>query len=139
MYSTEASMQIVIDPSAVLAVLLHEPERESLVRATKQAVLIAPASVPWEIGNALIAGLRRRRLRLEDVQAAWRSYEEIPMRLVDVDMVRALDAAAEHGLYAYDAYVLVAALTRRLPLLTLDRTLARAAGRAGVTVLEVQP
>ena len=130
-------MQIVIDPSAIIAVLLHEPERDSVITATRQAVLIAPASLPWEIGNALIAGLRRKRLRLNDVQAAWRSYDGIPMRLVDVDMGRALDAAAEHGLYAYDAYVLEAALTRRVPLLTLDKALARAAGHAGVTVLEV--
>lgn len=130
-------MQVVIDPSAVLAVLLHEPERASLIESTRQAVLIAPALLPWEIGNALIAGLRRKRLRLDDVKAAWRSFEEIPMRLVDVDMGRALDVAAEHGLYAYDAYVLEAALSRRLPLLTLDSALARAARQSGVAVLEV--
>ena len=130
-------MQVVIDPSAVLAVLLHEPERASLIESTRQAVLIAPASLPWEIGNALIAGLRRKRLRLADVKAAWRSFEEIPMRLVDVDMGRALEVAAEHRLYAYDAYVLEAALSRRLPLLTLDSALARAARQTGVTVLEV--
>ena len=130
-------MQIVIDPSAILAVLLREPERESLITTTEEAVMLAPASLPWEIGNALITGLRRKRLSLDDVQAAWSSFEDVPMRLVDVDMVSALDAAAEHGLYAYDAYVLEAALTRRLPLLTLDKALARAAEQAGVSVLEV--
>lgn len=130
-------MEVVIDPSAILAVLLHEPERDSLITTTKRADLIAPASLPWEIGNALIAGLRRQRLRLDDVQAAWTSYEEIPLRLVDVDMGRALDAAAEHGLYAYDAYILETALSRRLPVLTLDKTLSRAAGQAGVAVLEI--
>lgn len=130
-------MQIVIDPSAVLAVLLNEPERDSLITVTERAVLIAPASLPWEVGNALIAGLRRKRLSLDDVQAAWISYEGIPMRLVEIDVIRALHAAAEYGLYAYDAYVLEAALTRRLPLLTLDKALARAAGQAGVALVEV--
>ena len=130
-------MDIVIDPSAILAVLLHEPERDSLISTTNQADLIAPASLPWEIGNALIAGLRRQRLGLDDIQAVWKSYEEIPLRLVDVDMERALDAAAEHGLYAYDAYILETALSRRLPVLTLDKALARAAAQAGVAVLEI--
>jgi predicted nucleic acid-binding protein len=128
---------VVIDPSAILAVLLNEPERDSLIAATERVVLIAPASLPWAVGNALIAGLRRKRLSQNDVLTAWKSYEEIPLRLVEVNMVRALKTAAEHGLYAYDAYVLEAALTRRLPLLTLDKVLAQAAEQAGVALVEV--
>ncbi len=59
------------------------------------------------------------------------------MRFADVDMARVLGLAAEHGLDAYDAYVLEAALIRRLPLLTLDNALARAAVQAGVALLEL--
>lgn len=132
-----ARIQIVIDPSAILAVLLHEPEREALIAATASGVLVAPGSTPWEIGNALVAGWRRKRLTLEGISAAWTSFEEIPLRLVEVDIRRALRAAAEYGLYAYDAYVLEAALTRRAPLLTLDHVLALAAERAGVATLEI--
>ncbi|MBI4881376.1 MAG: type II toxin-antitoxin system VapC family toxin [Planctomycetes bacterium] len=130
-------MQIVIDPSAILAVLLQEPERDALVAATASGVLIASASTPWEIGNGLVAGLRRRRLRAEDVAAAWASFEQIPLRLVEVDVARALRVAADFDLYAYDAYVLQVALSRAAPLLTLDQVLARAAQRAGVALLEV--
>lgn len=130
-------MQIVIDPSAILAVLLHEPERDALIAATASEALITPASTPWEIGNALVAGWRRRRLSLGDVEAAWASFEAVSLRLVEVDIRAAMRAAAEYGLYAYDAYVLEAALARRVPLLTLDQVLARAAKRAGVTMLEV--
>lgn len=130
-------MQVVIDPSAILAVLLHEPPREAVVAATGSAVLLAPGSAPWEVGNALVAGLRRRRLTLETVQAAWQSFEAIPLRLIDIDIPRALALAAEHGLYAYDSYVLETARSRRLPLLSLDRQLLRAAERAGVPLLEI--
>jgi predicted nucleic acid-binding protein len=130
-------MQVVIDPSAILAVLLNEPEREALIRATASSVLITPASTPWEIGNALIAGLRRRRLSPDDVSAAWDSFEEISLRFVEVDIPRALVSAARHGLYAYDAYVLEAAEARRVPLLTLDQTLAHVATQAGVALLEL--
>ena len=130
-------MEILIDASAVVAVLLHEPERDAVIAATERTVLIAPASLPWEIGNALVAGLRRKRLHLEDVETAWSSFEDIPIRLVDVSIDRAFGIAVEHGLYVYDAYVLEAAQARRLPLLTLDRRLAQAAKRIGTTLLEV--
>ena len=130
-------MQLVVDPSAILAVLLHEPERNSLIAGTKQAVLMAPGSMPWEVGNALIAGFRRRRLSIEEVQSAWTSFEAIPMRFVDVDVSAALDIAAEHGLYAYDGYVLATAMGRGIPMLTLDKALIRAAKKVGVDVLEV--
>ncbi len=127
---------MVIDSSAILAVLLHEPERAPLISATRSAVLISPGSTPWEIGNALIAGWRKKRLSQEQVQQAWASFLQVPLRLVDVDVPSALAAAIESGLYAYDAYVLEAALVRRVPLLTLDRTLALAAQRSGVQQVE---
>ncbi len=131
-------MQVVIDPSAILAVLLNEPERDALIRATISSILITPASTPWEIGNALIAGLRRKRLSRDDVSTAWNSFEKISLRFADVDISRALVTAARHGLYAYDAYVLETAEAHRVPLLTLDQTLVRAAELAGVPLLEIK-
>jgi predicted nucleic acid-binding protein len=62
----------------------------------------------------------------------------VPLRLLEVDIERALELALSVGLYAYDAYVLEAARSQRLPLLTLDRSLAEAAARAGVTVMELR-
>jgi len=128
---------VVIDASAILAVLLREPLRDLLVAAAAGATLLTPASTPWEIGNALVAGWRRRRLTRPDMETAWTSFQAIPLRLVEVDIPRSLRLAVEHGLYAYDAYVLEAALVRRVPMLTLDRGLIRAAAQAGVSVVEV--
>ena len=42
------------------------------------------------------------------------------------------------GLYAYDGYVLEAAHANRLPLLTLDSGMARAAKRLGLGLVEVE-
>ncbi len=50
----------------------------------------------------------------------------------------ALELAATHNLYAYDAYVLTCALSQRAPLLTLDKGQARAAVAAGVRLKEVE-
>ena len=130
-------MEMVVDASAVLAVLLREPQRDSLIAATKAAALLSPASTPWEIGNALVAGWRKKRLTPEQMATAWTSFQAIPLRLVEVDVARAMRLAVEHGLYAYDAYVLEAALVRRVPLLTLDKGLAHAAETASVATVEV--
>jgi len=46
-------MKITIDTSTILAVVLNEPEKHQLIEITKDAHLIAPMSLHWEIGNAL--------------------------------------------------------------------------------------
>ena len=129
-------MEIVIDTAAVLAVLLEEPERPALLAATTGAVLFAPASLPWEVGNALVAAVRRRRLTAAEAEAGWTAYQTIPIRLVEVDIGRAMALATERGLYAYDAYMLEAARNRGLPLLTLDAKLSDAARLAGIALVE---
>jgi predicted nucleic acid-binding protein len=128
---------VVIDTSAVIAVLTSEPERPRLVRATQRADLAAPASVHWEVGNALSALLKRRRVGRSDLPLLLDAYEHIPIRFLDVDLALALEIAAEHGLYAYDAYLITCALAQRAPLLSLDQGLGRAAEAAGVQLLEL--
>ena len=46
---------IIIDASAVLALLLNEPTAMKVLDATAGARLISPASLPYEIANALSA------------------------------------------------------------------------------------
>ena len=128
-------MACVIDTSAVIAVLLSEPERAALIRVTRGAELLAPASVHWEIGNALSAALKRRRITLAQGQRALAAYSTIPIRFLEVDLALSLELAAEHDLYAYDSYLLTCALQHRAPLLTLDGALMRVAGAIGIDLL----
>ena len=130
-------MDLVIDTSAVIAVIANEPERDAIIAQTVGVSLLAPASVHWEIGNAFSAMLKRRRITLSLAQQAIRSYEQMQFRFIDVDLSQSLDLSARLGLYAYDAYVLACALNLRSPLLTLDNGLAGNAALAGVRVLEV--
>jgi len=134
---TDNAFVVAVDTSAVLAVLLREPSRDALIAVTEGRSLVAAPSLPWEVGNALIAGLRRRKLTSTSVPQAWASYERIPVRLVQIDVPAALDLAIELKLYAYDAYVLQAARSARAPLLTLDAALDRAARSIGLTVMEL--
>ena len=130
-------MQIVVDASALLAVLLDEAHRDEVVAVTAGATLCAPASLPWEMGNALSAGLKRRRFSLDLAQAGVAAFEKIPIRLVPVDLAAALELAHRHRLYAYDAYLLATCLALRAPLLTLDQSLQKAAVATRIPVLEV--
>ena len=130
-------MDIVIDTSAVLAVILDEPERERIVALTTGNTLIGPGSIPWEIGNAFSAMVKRRRLGAHEAVEGMQIFKSIPMRTVAVDMSRALSIAVMAGLYAYDAYFLDCAQRHGAPILTLDGTLGRAARALKLNVIEV--
>ena len=132
-----SSMDIVIDTSAVIAVIANEPEKPAIVEHTLGANLIAPASVHWEVGNAFSAMFKRRRISLSQAKDAIKSYERIVFRFIDIDLGQSLDLASRLNMYGYDAYVLACALNLRSPLLTLDKKLAAAAPVIGVKVLEV--
>jgi predicted nucleic acid-binding protein len=129
---------LVIDTSAILAVLLNEPARPSLIRMTEGCTLVGAPSLPWELGHALLAGVRRKRLSGAEMGRAWRSFRGVPVRLANIEIARALEVAVQLGLYAYDAYVLETARAERLHLLTLDVRLARAARAMGLKLLEVE-
>ena len=137
MTARTSGVELVVDTSALIAVLTAEPTRDRLIARTQGAELLAPGSVHWETGNALSALLKRRRLKLAEVQAALAAYARIPIRLVEVELGVALELADRLGLYAYDAYLMACARQHGAPLLTLDPRLGRAAHEAGVRVLEV--
>ena len=130
-------MDVVIDTSAVIAVIANEPERQAIVEHTVDANLIAPASVHWEVGNAFSAMFRRGRIDLAQAKRAIESYERIMFRFVDIDLGQSLDISERLDMYAYDAYVLACASNLRLPLLTLDGGLVTKAPLVGVRVLAV--
>jgi predicted nucleic acid-binding protein len=130
-------MQLVIDTSAIIAVITNEGQKEALVQATTGAELVAPASVPWEIGNAFSAMLKRKRIDLAQATLAMTAFRQIPIRFVNIDLDTALGVAARYDLYAYDAYMIACAREQGCPLLTLDRGLVHAAKQANVTVAEV--
>ena len=130
-------MDLVADTSIILSVLTSEPERPQILQLTKDANLIAPASVHWEVGNALSAMIKRRRLTAVQAKAVVRSYEQIPIRFVDVGLAAAIELAGEQNMYAYDAYIVVCARQQRCKLMSLDRALLRIAESIGVDILEV--
>jgi predicted nucleic acid-binding protein len=86
-------MDVVLDTSAAVAVVLNERSKGALVARTEEAELIAPTSLPIEIGNAFSAMFKRGRLSLEQALRAFAHYRRIPVQLVDIDMDASLGLA----------------------------------------------
>ncbi len=128
---------IVIDTSAILAVLLDEPEKEAVVEATMGSVLCAPASLRWEVGNAATAGVKRRRLTRGRARQLITDFEKITIRELVIDIGDAVDLGLELGIYAYDAYILETARSSGFPLLALDGPIRRHAQKLGVSLVEL--
>jgi len=130
-------MDLVVDASVIVAVLTSEPERAAIVKVTKNANLLAPTSVHWEVGNALSAMIKRRRLTLGQAKDAIKSYAQIPIRFVEVDLAESLEMAASQNLYACDAYLLACAVSQRIALISLDKALLRAAKAYRIETIEI--
>lgn len=130
-------MDITIDTSVLLAVVGNEPTRDSAIELTVGHSLVAPTSIHWEIGNALSAMIKRQRVTLTQANACIDAYQEIPIRLVNVDLKQSLALVRQLRVYAYDAYLLVCAMQLGTPLLTLDEPLRVAAAALGIEVLEI--
>ena len=128
-------MDIIADTNIFLAVSLNEAERRRIVDLTNDASITAPEILPYEIGNALSAMVKRKKLTHEEALDAENVANLIPVRLVNVDIHGSLKIALEHNIYAYDAYFLQCAKAYSLPLLTLDKQMKQVAGQLGIQVL----
>jgi predicted nucleic acid-binding protein len=128
---------VVVDTSAILAVLLDEPEKQAVVEATMGSVVCAPASLRWEVGNAATAGVKRRRLTTERARQLVTDFEQVTIREFAIDIQRAVDLGLELGIYAYDAYILEAARSSGFPLLALDGPIRQNAKKLGLSLVEL--
>lgn len=130
-------MDIVIDTSAIVAVIFNEPERNAIIKKTTGQTLIGPGSISWEICNAFSAMFRQGRLTLEEALRGLEIFEQIPLRYINIDFSHTLKIAKQSKIYAYDAYFLDCAIRYNTPLLTLDKQLLNIAKTLNVVILEV--
>ena len=129
-------MKIIADTNTFIAVALNEPEKDKIIGLTEGHDLIAPDVLPFEIGNALTAMMKKNALKKEEVATAWEIVQQIPVDLRHTDIKSALSIAIKFNLHAYDAYFLECAENLRSPLLTLDIGMQKVARQIGISVLE---
>ncbi len=129
-------MYFVADTNVFLAVALNEPEKDQIVRLTSGADAVSPEILPYEIGNALSAMVKRKQITGKNAQTVLRAALSVPVRLVNVNIQQALRLAIEYNIYAYDAYFLQCAVSAALPLITLDKRMRKVAGKLHIPLLE---
>lgn len=130
-------MEIIIDTSALVAVIVGEPERDIIVDITTGNSLIGPGSIPWEIGNAFSAMFKQKRLTIQEAEKGFTIFKSIPLRYIEPDFINSLKISKKTNMYAYDAYFLDCALRYNAPLLTLDKKLEAMAYKLNIKTLEV--
>lgn len=132
---TIVSMNIVADTNIFLAVALEEPEKAEIIALTSGADAIAPEILPYEIGNALSAMIKRKRITSSEAFSALNTANNIPVRLVSSDIQESLEIAVEFNIYAYDAYFIQCAKSMSCPLLTLDKRMMQVSSELNVDLL----
>jgi len=120
-------MDVLLDASAIMAVILNEPNKEKVIELTENALILSSEVISFEIGNALINLNRKHRLTEDQLLEAYKMYKSIPMRIIQVDIEKALRIACKFNIYAYDAYYLEIANRLRLPLITFDELMKNTA------------
>ena len=113
-------MDVLLDASSIMAIILNEPNRDKVIRLTESVALLSSEVISFEVGNALVNLYRRQKITEEGLFDAYKNFSLIPLRIIKVNMENALKIACKYKIYAYDAYYLEIAYRLKLPLITFD-------------------
>lgn len=130
-------MKLLADANIFLSVILNEPEKFRIIELTQDSEIISSDVLPFEIGNALSAMNKQKKLSKDEIITCFSIFKQIPVRLIDTEVKSALEIAIKNNIYAYDAYYLEVAKRLKTPILTLDHKMIEVAGTMNITTLEV--
>jgi predicted nucleic acid-binding protein len=126
---------VVVDASALAAVAFRDEQADAVFDALGEHDLHAPSHFVLEMTNATLMRCRRAPARAPALAEALARSLSVRVMVYAVPPIEVLALALRTGLTAYDAGYLWLASDLGSPLATLDRQLAAAAVREGVTVL----
>lgn len=136
-------MNFVVDNSVVMSWCFEDeasPYTEAALDRLRETQAVVPVIWPFEVANVLL--IAERRHRLTEAQSAHfaQLLQALPIQVEEGVVARVfgsvLAVGRAHGLSAYDAAYLELAARHGLPLATQDVRLRKAAGDAGVTILQ---
>ena len=128
-------MEILLDASEIMAVIADEPEGELVIQYTKDAVIVSPHVIAFEIANALTKMIKKKVIDSQEKMIRLiEIFETIPLKIVAVNIKEALKMAWKYKIYAYDAFYLETALRLNLPLLTFDSNMRRTGNELGIPI-----
>ncbi len=129
-------MEIVIDTSALIAVIADEPEAHKVLEYSQNAVFVSPSVISFEITNSLSRMLRKGLINDQSKMAELvKSFQQIPIKLFESNLQNVIQIVWNYKIYAYDAFYLDTAKSLNLPLLTLDKEMKKIGKDFGITIL----
>jgi predicted nucleic acid-binding protein len=72
-------MEIILDASAIMAVIVKEPERDLVIQLTQDAAIFSPDMVSYEIANGLTKMMKKKLIEKERMVNAFNYFEQIPI------------------------------------------------------------
>ena len=129
-------MEVLLDASAIITVIADEPKSQIVIERTRNATIVSPTIISCEIANALTRMVRKKVIISEaQLVNLVKNYKLIPMKLVNINLEKALKIAWQYKIYAYDAFYLEVAKRLQLPLLTFDSGMIKIGKELGLNVL----
>ena len=130
------NVNILLDASAIMAIILNEPNRDTVIMLTRNTTLLSPEVISYEIGNALINLYRKQKITESELLEAYRNFTLIPIRNIKIDVEKALKIACKYKIYAYDAYYLEIASRLKIPLITFDESMKRVGFHLKINIVD---
>ena len=131
-------MNILLDASAIMAIILNEPNKGKAIELTEDATLFCPEIMSFEIGNALVNLYKRGKITEKNLIEAYKEYVSIPFKKKKINISKALEIACKYKIYAYDAYYLDIACRLDLPLITFDKKMQSVGTDLKITILNLE-
>lgn len=123
-------MAIIVDASAVLAVVLDEEPRDyalAVGRYMSRRNCVTPPLFWFEFGNSLLTAVKKGRITAEQADDAISKVRRQPITTDESHLFRNVyHLAQQYRLTFYDAAYLELTLRRKLRIATLDETLRKA-------------
>jgi predicted nucleic acid-binding protein len=91
--------------------------------------------IPYEILNALTKMMKKQVIEKERMLNAFKYFQKIPIKTIEINFGKALEIAWEYKVYAYDACYLEVAKRLNLSLLTFDRNMIKVGKELGINIL----
>ena len=120
---------VVVDASAIAAVLFSEPSADEVVERLGSAQLAAPSLLPYEVVSVAGGKVRRGEVPTDTAMTALAAFGRMRILLHEPDFSEVFRFTVRTRLTAYDAAYLHLAQSLSAELVTLDDKLARAWSR----------
>ena len=84
-----------------MSVIVKEPERDLIIQLTRNAVMLSPDMLPYEIANALTKMMKKKVIVKDQMIDAFTHFKKIPIKSIEVNFINALEIAWNYNIYAY--------------------------------------